>query len=200
MKEKIITILLFFTAVSVQAQVAELSGTIEAGTGNFTLSFETEDEKFYIVQTSLDLINFTSLGVALAGNGEQQTFILPRTNQKQFYRLFESNDSNVEIDTTKGLPGADYDSGWIQISTAQTLTLSHDLGSLPRLSIIWGSRVDGQEQIFLMDGKTVRGHGEVGCVIENLTTTNYQIQAGGHFADPRGFTSQPIWVRVYFWK
>ena len=200
MKKVILVSVFCILSIPAHAQQATLSGTIEAGTGNFSASVDTQNGKFYVIQTSLDLINFTSVGLALPGNGGQQTVILPRTGQRQFYRVFESDTSDVDIDTTKGLPGADYDSGWLQISTAQTLSLQHNLGVLPRLTIMWGSRSSDQSTIFHMDGKTVRGFGEIGCVIENLTTTDYEIQAGGHFADPRGFTSGPIWVRVYFWK
>jgi len=200
MKSKVYMVvgLMVVAAVTAWAGGLVLGERIEKKEG-VEYSFDTVDGKYYNIQTSTDNKNWIASECSMKGNGSRITMFYAPSVPRKFYRAVETDDPEVVVVTSPGFPKEDFDSGWIQISTGQDITVTHDLGFLPRNTIMWASRNEDKSDMFHMDAKTVRGFGEVGCNLEHFTENSFQIIAGGHSADPRTLAGT-IWVRIYLWK
>ncbi len=97
-----------------------------------------------------------------------------------------------------GLPPADYDSGWLPISNNTSFTMNHNLGVLPRLSIVWGSASPDGSNMVLEDMKETDGGNAVGCLLHNTTPTSYEIQASREWALSTWVKNG--YVKVLMWK
>lgn len=199
MKIQILAIVTYCFWGILNAQDVILCGTINPGTGHFDATFETNQGNYYIAQTSLDAKSWTSVGTALLGTGQSATLAFSVTNNRQFYRIIESNTPETEIETVSGLPAADFDTGWISISTNEIKQLTHSMGSIPRLAVMWASQSSDGSNQYLMDSKFVRGSGDVGSFLQSLTNSTFEVRGGFHYPGTVD-TQNPIWVRVYLWK
>ena len=104
-----------------------------------------------------------------------------------------------------GLAPADYDSGWFQALRNRNYDKSHNLGTLPRLAIVWGASDGNGSHMHLIDGIfSVQGHGSW---LQRITTTAYRISTGPTSA-MTGFGIDGLWqwsngdgyIRVFMWK
>jgi len=108
----------------------------------------------------------------------------------------------------KGLPPADYDSGWFYAGKGLNYDKPHGLGTLPRLAIIWGASDANGSNMYLMDSiySNSNDHG-YGSWLQRITETDYRISTGpsssmsgygvethGSWDDGTGF------IRVFMWK
>ena len=78
------------------AQTVISIGTIEPGTNNFPLSVNTIEGRFYLLQRSVDLTSFTDLGLVVEGSGTNLNFLVPRDEQRLFFRVIENENPDFE--------------------------------------------------------------------------------------------------------
>ncbi len=116
---------------------------------------------------------------------------------------FKFPDGTVK--TTAGLPPADYDSGWFEVETSHYYSKEHNLGTLPRLAVIWAASDEYGKNMTLMDGLVTAGI-PVGCWLKKITTNSYEIQVaiGGYLASLGDYGEWPPspsgYIRVLMWK
>jgi len=110
------------------------------------------------------------------------------------------------VSTTAGLPPADYDSGWFEVKKEMNYDKNHNLGSLPRIGVVWGAGDCNGKDMYLMDG--IYSSGGYGSWLQRITTDTYRISTGPGSA-MSGYGTEDHWtwdndgngcIRVYLWK
>jgi len=107
-----------------------------------------------------------------------------------------------------GLAPADYDSGWFQALKNHNYDESHNLGTLPRLAIVWGASDSSGSHMHLIDDiHSSHPGGGFGSWLQRITTTSYRISTGAHSAmTGDGIDLHWTWdngdgyIRVFMWK
>ncbi len=102
--------------------------------------------------------------------------------------------SDGTLQTTAGLPSADYDSGWFHAQNNRSYNKEHNLGTLPRLAIVWGADDENGTNMFLID--TLHGYGSM---IKNITTNSCTIWTGVNSARDGG-SSTDCFIKILMWK
>ena len=103
----------------------------------------------------------------------------------------------------RGLPPADYDSEWFHVNANQNYDKTHDLGTLPRLAIIWGAS-DAEGSDMLMMDRVIHKYSdnEYGCLLKGITETDYSIRTGTRSSMAKNNTwgGTNGFIRVFMWK
>ena len=163
------------------------------------------------------------LGIKVDSNAEiaprQQILTTPFAVQAEHAKKADSaseaeHAAKADVsETVKGLPAADYDSGWFYVQPSKNYDYKHNLGTLPRLAVIWGACDNQGHNMLLMDsiyapiGSTHAGYGSW---LQRITTDSYRISTGvaafsGYGVDTwyNGWdcgVGTNGYIRVFMWK
>jgi hypothetical protein len=111
-------------------------------------------------------------------------------------------------DEVRGMPPADYDSGWFHVQAGRNYDFFHDLGTLPRFAMVWGATSEDGENMYLMDSIVGSNNQGYGAWLQKITTTDCRISTGASCAmSGYGVDSRRTWapdctgyIRFFLWK
>ena len=148
-----------------------LHGSIALGALGFMVLAQT-------VITSLD-------DVAVDGDTLSAEWVNEVNTLDERIEALEANENTLDaridaLETSQGnssgLPAADYDSGWFYVKKNTDYNKTHNLGTQPRLAVVWQAADNRGKGMSIMDG--IYSDKGFGSWLQKITSTTYQISTG----------------------